>query len=314
MSDENDSDLEEATDWLLRLRDRPGDRRLAEAGLRWRSSSLERQAAWDEAEMAWSALGRSEPALRHVWQRPPPAAWRSGGRAVIAAAALAACLALVLGPTLALWLEADYVTGTGETRVIRLADGSTVHLGPGSALKANSGRSAALLEGEALFEIARDPDRPFAVSAGGVEVRVLGTVFDLRMTSGMVDVELAKGAVEARYGSADGPGPAPLAPGEALSFSRATGEASRRPIAPEDVGSWRQGRLFVEDATLESVVEQIRRRHGAWIVLADRELAAKRVTGLYDLTDPDRALHALVAPFGGAVLSISPYLRLVSGL
>ncbi len=56
----------------------------------------------------------------------------------------------------------------------------------------------------------------------------------------------------------------------------------------------------------------IQRQHPAWIMLPEGDLAALRVTGLYDLSDPDRALMALAAAFGLQVRATSPYLRIVT--
>ena len=63
--------------------------------------------------------------------------------------------------------------------------------------------------------------------------------------------------------------------------------------------------LFVNDATIGAVVEQIQRYHAAWIAVPDITLAQQTVTGLYDLRDPDRALRALVQPHGGKVHEVS---------
>ena len=64
--------------------------------------------------------------------------------------------------------------------------------------------------------------------------------------------------------------------------------------------------MFVNDATIGAVVEQIQRYHAASIAVPDITLAQQTVTGLYDLRDPDRALRALVQPHGGKVCTRSP--------
>jgi transmembrane sensor len=95
---------------------------------------------------------------------------------------------------------------------------------------------------------------------------------------------------------------------------RGTGVMKKRAIAPSDIGAWRSGQLFVQDETIGSVVEQLQRYHSAWISVPDSYLATQRVTGLYDLRDPDRALRALVQPYAGHVRDVSPYLRVISRL
>ena len=99
-----------------------------------------------------------------------------------------------------------------------------------------------------------------------------------------------------------------------LVVDRKSGAMTKSDIAPEDIGAWREGRLFVSDATIGAVVEQIQRYHAAWIAVPDVTLAQQTVTGLYDLRDPDRALRALVQPYGGKVHEVSRFARIVSRL
>jgi transmembrane sensor len=85
-------------------------------------------------------------------------------------------------------------------------------------------------------------------------------------------------------------------------------------VAIGDIATWRSGQIFVVNATIGSVVEQIRRYHPAWLSLPDGTLARQHVTGFYDLRQPDQALEALVTPYGGKVRRVSPALRIISRL
>ncbi len=87
-------------------------------------------------------------------------------------------------------------------------------------------------------------------------------------------------------------------------------EAGVAPVG--EIAAWRNGLLFVNDVTIDSVVARLQRYHPAWISVPDRTLGHQRVTGLYDLRDPDRTLKALVQPYGGKVRSVSGYTRIVS--
>src|SRR5690606_18890786 len=147
-----------------------------------------------------------------------------------------------------------------------------------------------------------------------VTVEVLGTAFDVQLTASTATVQLEHGSVDVGYSREGTTGNAHLAPGEMMRVDRQTGEMSRNPIAKEDIAAWRNGYLFVSDTTIGFVAEQLQRYHPAWISVPDRDLAARRVTGLYDLRDPDRALRALVEPYGGRVRAVSHYLRILSRL
>lgn len=333
--DKSDPQLEEAMDWLLRLRDSPSEPRIAEAFEAWIAQSDRHRLAWERALRTWRLMGETKPAHEHLWRRgeardrieraaarsrrPSATAPRRHGWKAWAAGAtftLAGSIALVVAlPSLMLYLEADHMTGTAETRVVTLDDGSTVHLGADSAISSDINSDAwsvSLLAGEAFFDIVTDPDRPFVVEAEGAEIAVLGTAFNVRLSSDTATVELARGAVDLSLEGAEGNGHVELAPGEMAALDRRTGGITKREIDQENIGAWREGRLFVQNATVGSVVEQLRRYHSAWISVPDSTLAARRVTGLFDLNDPDRALRALVEPYGGKVRTLSPFLRILS--
>jgi transmembrane sensor len=300
--------LEEAMDWLVRLQEAPPDGPLAREWEAWLAVDPDHRRAWDEARRVWGLLGEVAPAPAAI-HRPVP---RRRVKAAVLAMALAACLALLAVPSIVLRWQADQTTGTAELREVRLEDGSLVHLAPRSAFRAQfspEARRVTLMSGEAFFQVARDPARPFIVEAEGLEAQVLGTGFDVRIASDALSVGVQSGAVAVRYGPAI---KARLGPGDRLSVDRSTGRPRQDRLPPEEVASWRDGRLFVADATVAEVVEELRRFHPGWIVIADGRLAAARVTGLYDLRDPARALRALVRPAGGQLREVTPLLHILS--
>lgn len=330
--------LEEAASWLLRLREAAGDPRVSDDFNAWLSRSSEHRAAWHRVRESWHLLGEGQPVYEHVWrQRPLQAPSTGTGKksrvppgnrarvprrqwqwaATVSAVGLAACLLVVAIPSLLLRLEADYLTTTAQSRLVTLEDGTTVYLAADSAIKTDFSpgrRQVRLLAGEAFFDVTRNPGRPFVVDASGVKVEVTGTAFDVRLSSSVTQVELARGGVGVSFDAAQRVSPAQLSPGQMLVVDRKSGTMTRSDIAPEDIGAWRDGRLFVNDATIGAVVEQIRRYHAAWIAVPDIALAQQTVTGLYDLRDPDRALRALVQPHGGKVHEVSRFARIVSRL
>ncbi|KRQ99130.1 FecR family protein [Bradyrhizobium valentinum] len=330
--------LDEAAGWLLRLREAAGDQRVQDDFNAWLSRSSEHRAAWHRVRKSWHLLGEGRPVYEHVWrprslQTPPTGVGRvsrvqpgNHSRAArrrwrwaapISAIGLAACLLVVAIPSLLVRLEADHLTTTAQSRLVTLEDGTTVYLAADSAIKTDfsaSRRQVRLLAGEAFFDVIRNPGRPFVVDASGVKVEVTGTAFDVRLSSSATQVELARGAVGVSFDPAQRGSPAVLAPGQMLVVDRKSGAMTKSDIAPEDIGAWREGRLFVNDATIGAVVEQIQRYHAAWIAVPDTTLAQQTVTGLYDLRDPDRALRALVQPHGGKVHEVSRFARIVSRL
>jgi len=334
--EKHDSVLEEAMDWLLRLQDAPHDPEIAHQFEIWRSRSPNHDRAWAKARKTWQLMGEVPPLHEHLWKDAPsdsgayarqtrrnPNATRRHRRSwksLAAGSAVAAMFAIFLffaGPALLLRIEADHMTATAESRVVMLEDGSVVTLGAHSAIAthmAGNTRRVVLLSGEAFFEVRPDKTRPFVVGSGGVDVTVLGTTFNVQLSTAATTVELARGSVDVSWKQATQQADTVLSPQEMVAVDRRTGAMVRNTIAQEDIAAWRSGQLFVNDATIGSVVEQLQRYHAAWIKVLDADLAAQRVTGLYDLRDPDRALRALVQPYGGQVREISPYLRVLSRL
>ncbi|WP_430436106.1 FecR family protein [Oceanibaculum nanhaiense] len=306
---------EQALDWLFQLQARPEDSALKEAFEIWLCADPRHAEAWRGASLTWQAMGAVTPAHVERWQgtaQPAPRTKRRIVRPVAAVLALAACLALWLA-TGALWPEGDYRAATGQTRQLVLADGSTVMLESGSALDVayESGhRAVRLLSGQAFFEVAPDAHRPFNVNAGGVSVTVVGTAFDVELTDRAVRVAVQQGQVEVSAG-VENQSAALLSPGEALRIYRGTGLAERHNIGTSDIAAWRSGQLVVDGISVGEAVDRLRRYHRGLILLQDDALAAQKVTGVYDLTDPASALAAILRPHGGTVTQITPYLLIL---
>jgi transmembrane sensor len=315
--------LEEATDWLLRLQEEPANAALRKAHRDWLAVDAAHQEAWAAVQHTWALTGHMKTeefgaeivpfvqpssARRHV---------RRSATAFMAMAALAACFGLaLLMPGILLHLDADAVTARAENRAMTLADGSVVTLGGASALSADvagpAGRRARLLRGEAHFQIAPDRQRPFIIAAGDVNVTVVGTAFDVTMGPQSVSVAVASGLVE--VAKKDRPGALTrLQPGERIEIDRQTGAAVLVRMAPEDVGAWRDRRLVVHDLPLSEAMERLGRYYRGEILSLAGGLEQQRISGVFDLDDPARALRGMLgaagpALRGTAVQQITPYL------
>jgi transmembrane sensor len=71
--------------------------------------------------------------------------------------------------------------------------------------------------------------------------------------------------------------------------------------------------LIVHNAIVAEVIAELDRYRSGLILLQDRALATRKVTGVFDLRDPAAALRALLQPFGGRITAIAPYLLIVEG-
>jgi transmembrane sensor len=194
-----------------------------EAAARW---IARRDAGWSEAERAeferWlSADPRHAEALalyNHAWNlfdRPRRTGvaddiWndlnarsRSRQRRIrMAAASAAVVIAIVVFVQTRAPRSEGAPTPTGAVVLVpekrALADGSTVDLKPGAAIAISftgAWRRVTLQHGEAHFQVASDPLRPFLVTAGGIEFRATGTAFSVQLGTGAVELLVTEGRV-----------------------------------------------------------------------------------------------------------------------
>lgn len=324
-SRQDDPVREAAFDWLMRVRASPDDPALQADLETWLSAAPDRRAAYCSLERMlrvarrlpadYAAQVRAQP-RRGIAGRQSVTPRRRRRLAVCAAgAALAACFVLAFLPTLRLHLQSDYVTGTGEIRTVALADGSRVHLDAATAIAIRYGpdrREIVLLDGQAFFEVAKAPDRPFVVASGAVRTTAIGTAFSVRSGPETISVALQSGVVNVRSGGPRGH-TVTLAPGERLRVSRADGRFRRSRIFAETIAAWRERRLIVDSARLADVVRQLDSHYRGRILLRNAALANARVTGVFDLRHPIDALRAIVRTQQGSVIEVTPYLAVVSG-
>ncbi len=315
---------DEALRWLIALQEEPDDAALAARFEVWLAQDEANARAWAEASHVWGVLGAAEPALERRYGSPEatrskgrrPAVRRRGRLVAAAAMGIVALFALVLlQPALTIWMMADHATGVAETRAIRLDDGSVAWLGAESAIQVSfdeTTRRVTLLSGEAYFEVQRDAGRPFRVSADGVTTTVLGTAFDVRSDPDAVSVAVSHGKVAVASARAPGMATDPLEAGDWISIDQ-TGHAERGRADPELAGGWRSGLLVVQDRPVEEVVRVLGRYQRGRIIITGSGLAARRVTGIYDLNAPAEALLAVAETHGATVRRISPWLTVVSG-
>ena len=197
-----------------------------------------------------------------------------------------------------------YATDIGATMTARLSDGTTATLGAASELQiafTEGRRTVRLIAGDALFEVAKDPDRPFSVIAGDLTAMALGTAFDVRNNGGVVRVAVAEGVVAVSYPfEVDGHSMGirtknTLEAGQQIAATSQEGLRSVGPVDISAVGAWRDKRLFYEAAPLSELVADARRYSPKSIEFTEGSgaLAAMKVTATFDGGDIDHMLATL---------------------
>jgi transmembrane sensor len=158
----------------------------------------------------------------------------------------AASCALVLLVSGAVWWQTErfpsYATDIGERRSITLADGSTVDLNARSRLRiefTQGERRVLLLEGQALFQVSKDKNRPFIVSSGNATVRAVGTQFDVNRKATGTTVTVLEGRVAVYSSTHVEPttsAPTPLPTAVLPQASAQSQAAGHSPVAPLSSG------------------------------------------------------------------------------
>ncbi len=331
---------EAAQDWLLLLSsgDATADDRARFE--RWVDSDPSNRAAYEEVRELWQGIddlrdafappeqgvsrrGRMQasgavrrPTARRRGARwgPPQAAW---------GAVAAACLVLLaaVAPELALRLEADYRTAVGEQAQVTLPDGSIAWLNTDTALAVNytSGRrEVSLLRGEARFQVAQDPKRPFSVGAHGGRAQALGTVYSVRDHDREVTVTVAEGTVGVlspappRETTAPDTGArAVVNAGEQVRYREGAPPGAVRRVDAAAVTAWRHGFIAIRGLPLAAALAEIDRyRPGEILLLAD-SATGEPVTARLSIRSIDNGLAALAATQGLSVTRVTDYLILV---
>jgi transmembrane sensor len=190
-------------------------------------------------------------------------------------------------------------TQLGEHREITLSDGSVVDLAPMSTVRVRYraySRSLVLQRGQALFRVAKNPERPFTVEASGTRVRAVGTVFNVERTEQSVSVTVVEGRVtvtEQPDKDASGAGPSGVGTNLSLGADEqvvisSTGKINTvHKVAGETEIAWASGQLVFDNESVAEIVRRFNLYNRTQITLLDHGLGARRISGVFRATDPD---------------------------
>lgn len=257
---------------------------------RWLAADARHRAAFERLETVWAQMGAAP--VEGALERQRRIRRRRFGQ--ITGAALAACLTLgVAGAAydLPTRLGADYMTATGETRQIRLEDGSVIHLNSQAAVAVNYAperRTVRLLKGEAAFTVAKDTARPFTVEAGNGATTALGTEFIVRHDKAQHQVFVTEHSVRVEVASRH----ITLGEGEGVNYG-AQGLTKAYRLEVADASAWMRGRLVFADRPLGDVVRELNLYHKGRIVITDQALSQQRFSGSFRTDDTRAALTAI---------------------
>lgn len=307
----------EAARWIARRDDGLSAAEEAELAA-WRGQDPHHEAAFQRFDAMAAALGRARQsgAITDIKTGLATRARRRRTRRT-ALAGVAAALLLALGVTSYVRrVVAPPAPGASlrYVAVIRhLPDGSTVELNRGARLAIHfdaAFRRVELVQGEALFHVAKDAKHPFIVRAGEVDVRAVGTAFSVRLDPKQVQVLVTEGKV----GVDAAGGGRSLLPGEHAPDARPLLAGDCAVVAPvhptlavvtrvtpdemEHELAWRNPRIDFDGTDLALAVQQMNERNAVHIVLAGGDIGRLHISGSFSASDPRTFARLAAETFG----------------
>lgn len=293
--------------WLMRVSDPGAGADVHAACLRWRALDPAHDAAFIAAQRFWQrdelalaleyGLRAPKPRGRPQSQSWPRRLWPFG----LAMAAVLA-LAILAGGAYLLpqvrqfgsWALADQRAPLHAMASVRLDDGSRVTLDAGAAFDisySGTERRLVLRRGTIVVDATPDAARPMVVETAAARVTVLGTRFLVArgLQSDRIDVQAGRVAVRGSSGEE-----VRLTAGQRVTVD-AAGPGTIAAMDPNSVADFAAGWRSFEGAPLQTVLDEIGRYRLAPVLLMDGSLAAMPVTARLQVSEPERAIGALLA-------------------
>lgn len=291
---------DEAAQWFVRLQEPAVDveeRRRFELWLNEHSQHRDEfqllQGLWTAADLVPRAR------LQALCETPPVRRKRHPlVRYAVAASVLAVALGLGLfsGLNQPTSYTAEFSTALGERRQVALPDGSVIDLNSRSRLQVRyekGHRDIELMEGEAMFSVAHDSDRPFVVEAGSGKVTVTGTRFDVRRGVSDTRVVVEQGTVKVQGRGAPDNEFISLTAGLGTRVDAQGTVAAAYAVNPAELTAWRSGKLVFNNASLAEVAEEVSRYREKPLTVGNDKVGNLRLTSVFKSDNTDALLKAL---------------------
>lgn len=299
---------DEALEWFARINSGGATEADRAGHAEWMAADPRNRAEYAKLGNIWSDLDRipdprTAPAAHLAAKRLSTSrrVFLAGGTAALAAG----IAAVAVNPPD--FLTSDHFTGTAELRTITLTDGTIVELDADSAIALDftaTSRNVRLLRGRAFFDVAKDTGRPFSVLAAEGSATALGTRFTVHEWAGTVTVSVEESAVAV---IAPDRSEAVVNAGEYVSYdAQRLGEV--RAIDVDSEAAWRRGKLIFEDRPLRQVLADVNRYRSGIIRVTDGRLLDMRVSGIFDISNPDGVLDAIRNTLPVRTIELTRYL------
>jgi transmembrane sensor len=285
----------------------------------WLSASTAHRVAFIRLQTAWQQAGRLKAHAAGMTKNGALLPGENVGAGVMApnaqrprmrvprmlgASVAAACLtaAVVVG-----WIAwshqvTSYRTAIGGIAAISMNDGSTVTLNTNSDIRValnETERRVDLERGEAFFEVAKDPNRPFIVRIGDQRVIAVGTKFSVRREPNHVRVIVTEGRVRVEHSEPHQPADAALISAGGVAVAGAAGVLvqDKSLSDAEERLSWRQGIVVFRESLLSDAVAEFNRYNTRQIYIEDPALGSMRIGGHFRTRNAEGFVRLLAEAF-----------------
>ena len=172
---------------------------------------------------------------------------------------------------------AEVTTTSGQTEKAALQDGSVVYINGNSEFEYpttfDKNTRAVKLKGEAFFEIAKDVSKPFTIATNQLDVKVLGTSFNVYAypdkTIEEVSVATGKVAVSIKQNKEE----YILEAGDHLIYDHQSGKVTITKDLKQNAQAWRTGILTFDSVSLARVFQTLEKHFDISIALGNKELS-----------------------------------------
>ena len=314
MNLKNNKLLDEAAEWIARLRSDQVSAVDQQAFAVWLSQGVAQREAFDQTENLWQDLGVVQYLPEEMFAgeqtvNPTPIDTniRRGlpafGRRTLAAAA-AVVVAVLLTWQLLPQTPRDasvFRTAIGEQKTITLDDGSTLMLNTDTTVSvdfASARRGVKLQRGEAYFMVAKDSKRPFVVELDEVTVTAVGTAFNIHRQQQQALITVTEGEVQVvdKHAQADATTAAErVRAKQQVVVRKKEGLSAVTDTDVQQATAWQRQQLVFDGTRLSDVVAELNRYSAQQIKIADPLLNSLQVSGVFRLDDPQATLQGLEA-------------------
>lgn len=170
----------------------------------------------------------------------------------------------------------EIIAPIGSRTVVQLSDGTEVTLNYGSKIKypRNFGNTREVtLSGEGFFDVAHNSDKPFIVKTGKLDIKALGTEFDVRAYPGDYTIETTlvegKVVIEKIFQDEKNQSIGTMVPGQHMSYNLNSGKLTSTKGSVEKYVAWKDGKLVFDNEPITEIVKKLERMFNVEIEVAD---------------------------------------------